>query len=147
MVDRSILSLVEKGRDRHRHPKTKHGTGDLSAFKSTLCSYIGPGSVQNTWSPSLFLKGPWSIKARSQTQAIAMSRRRLDAVSAHVSPCTSPQAGRPEPVCTENSHQRASFYYMWPGTPSPSLYKITFLIKILVPNILYDYRQKVKICI
>lgn len=27
------------------------------------------------------------------------------------------------------------------------LYKITFLIKILVPNILYDYRQKVKICI
>lgn len=48
VVDRSILSLVEKGRDRHRHTKTKYGTGDLSALKSTLCSYTGPDSVQNT---------------------------------------------------------------------------------------------------
>lgn len=146
-MDRNILSLMDKGRDRHQHTKTKYRTGDSSAVKSTLCSYRGPGSVQNTRLPSLFLKGPWSIKVRSQTQAIVMSRRRLDAVSAQVSSCTSSQAGRPEPVCTENSQQRASFYYMWPGTPSPSLYKITFLIKILVPNILYDYRQKVKICI
>lgn len=78
---------------------------------------------------------------------MSMSRRHLDAVPGKVSPCTYPEAGRPKPVYTENSHQHASFYYTWPGTPSPSLYKITFLIKILVPNILYDYRQKVKICI
>lgn len=57
------------------------------------------------------------------------------------------QGGQSLCALRENSHQRASFYYMCPGTPSPSLYKITFLIKILVPNILYDYRQKVKICI
>lgn len=76
-----------------------------------------------------------------------MSRMHLDAVPGKVFPYPHPQAGRPKPTCAENSHPDTSFYYTWPGTPSPPLYKITFLIKILVPNSLYDYRQKVKICI